>query len=541
MMRNLLFLSFLMITLGCNELKEADLIIHNATIYTVDDAFSLAEAVAVKDGKIIAVGAEHEILNAYTATEVMDARHGFIYPGFIDAHSHILGYAIENQRLNLIGTKSFDEVVDRIKSYSESVDSKWIMGRGWDQNDWEDHAFPTNDTLQQLFPDHFIALKRVDGHAYLVSDNVLDLAQISEETQIDGGKVLLSNGKPTGVLIDEAMRLVKAVVPKPDAQFKSTALLTAQANCFAAGLTSVCAGGLSVEDVQLLDSLHQEDLKIRVYAMYSAAPELMDGMGKLAKKTERLTAKSIKVYADGALGSRGAKLLEPYSDDTSNTGLMISPKDSISQWANACFGAGFQLNVHCIGDGANRFTLDAMGEVLGGTNDRRWRIEHAQVVHPEDRTKFGAFNILPSMQPTHATSDMYWAEDRLGKQRIHHAYALKSLMLQNGLIPLGTDFPVEDISPIATFFAATVRTDREGFPEGGFNPEEALTREEALRGITIWPAIANFEDESRGSIELGKFADLVLLDRDLLQCDAEAILSTAVLKTWLNGELVHEQ
>ncbi|MEQ9187971.1 MAG: amidohydrolase [Cryomorphaceae bacterium] len=541
MNRFLFYFSLCCLLLGCSEQEHVDLIIHNATIYTVDDAFSKAEAVAIKDGKIVEVGAEHQIMNAYVAKEVVDARQGFLYPGLIDAHAHILGYAIERQRLDLTGTKSFDEVLDRISDYIAKVNSKWVQGRGWDQNDWEAKEFPTNDTLSTLFPDHYVALKRVDGHAYFVSDNVLQLAGIDGTTTVEGGKIILSNGKPTGVLIDGAMQLVKDITPKPDKEFKSTALLNAQQKCFEAGLTSVCDAGLDVEDVALIDSLHQHGLKIRVYAMYSAAPELMDNMAQYSIQTNRLTAKSIKVYADGALGSRGAKLLQPYVDDTLNSGLMITPSDSIRQWAEACFKAGFQLNVHCIGDGANRATLDVMGDVLKGTNDRRWRIEHAQVVHPDDRAKFGQFTILPSMQPTHATSDMYWAEKRLGADRISHAYALRSLMLQNGMIPLGTDFPVENISPIATFFAATVRRDGEGFPPGGFNSEEKLSREEALRGMTIWAAVANFEEASRGSIEVGKFADVVLMDRDLMKCDENEILGTKILRTWLNGELVHEQ
>ena len=258
----------------------------------------------------------------------------------------------------------------------------------------------------------------------------------------------------------------------------------------------------------------------------------------VADTTVKVT--DIKLYADGALGSRGAKLIEPYTDDTLNDGILIVTMDSIVTWAKACYASDFQLNVHCIGDLANRHTLDAMGRVLGGTNDRRWRIEHAQVVHPKDRSKYGAFNIIPSMQPTHATSDMYWAKDRLGGVRIHHAYTLKSLMDENGLIALGTDFPVEGISPLGTFYAAVAQKDPSGYPEDGFLFDEALSREEALRGVTIWAALANFDDSTRGSIEVGKFADFVLLDRDLLKCETASILSTTVLKTWLNGELVHE-
>ncbi|GAB5540089.1 MAG: hypothetical protein Salg2KO_21920 [Salibacteraceae bacterium] len=258
-------------------------------------------------------------------------------------------------------------------------------------------------------------------------------------------------------------------------------------------------------------------------------------------ETDRLKATSIKVYADGALGSRGARLLKPYSDDSLNRGYVITSKDSIKKWAVACKQASFQLCVHCIGTEANRATLDAMGEVLGGTNDRRWRIEHAQVVHPDDREKFGRYNILPSMQPTHATSDMYWVESRLGRNRMQWAYSLQSLKNQNGLIPLGTDFPVESIDPLNTFYAATVRKDPNQYPENGFIMEEGLTREEALKGMTIWAAIASFDDHLKGSIEAGKYADFVILDRDLLTCEEDNILSTKVLETWIHGERVYKK
>jgi len=275
--------------------------------------------------------------------------------------------------------------------------------------------------------------------------------------------------------------------------------------------------------------------------MYSANNDLIDSLKTLGYKTERLTAKSIKLYADGALGSRGAALLAPYSDDSLNSGLIIAPEDSIRKWAKACFENNFQLNVHCIGDRANRITLDAMGSVLKTANDRRWRVEHAQVVHEDDQDKFGAYTVIPSMQPTHATSDMYWAEDRLGSERIGQAYALKTMMNQNGLIALGTDFPVEDISPIKTFYAATVRKDLSGFPEDGFAIGESLSRQEALRGITIWPAVANFEDSVKGSLEIGKYADMVMLDQDLMNCSDQALKEVSVLKTWVNGELVFEK
>ena len=533
-----LFLALFLLN-ACSKSKSADLIIHNATIYMVDDAFGTAEAMAIKDGRIIAIGAEHQILNSYHSEETFDAALQFIYPGFIDAHSHFLGYGNEKQQLDLVGTASFEEVVSRISEYILHHEGEWIRGRGWDQNDWNVKEFPTNDTLNKLFPDYFIVLKRVDGHAVLVSDNVLKLAGVDSQSRINGGEVRIKNGKPTGILLDEAEELIKPIIPNYTEEFKLNSLKIAQEDCFAMGLTTVCDGGLSKEEIDLIQESQKTFLKMRVYAMYSANNDLITQLHTVGHKTERLTAKSIKLYADGALGSRGAALLEPYSDDTQNIGLIIASKDSILKWAQACYESNFQLNVHCIGDRANRITLDAMGSVLKTSNDRRWRIEHAQVVELEDQRKFGTYNIIPSMQPTHATSDMYWAEDRLGPERIHNAYALKSLMNQNGLIALGTDFPVEDISPIKTFYAATVRKDLSGFPENGFNIEESLSRQEALRGITIWPAVANFEDSVKGSLEVGKYADLVMLDQDLIRCSNNAIIQSNIIKTWVNGELVY--
>ncbi|MEX2595426.1 MAG: amidohydrolase [Salibacteraceae bacterium] len=527
---------------ACIQQENVDMIIHNARVNTIDQSMNTHEALAVKGGRIIAVGAEHEILNRYVAENTYDVKGGIIFPGFIDAHSHLLGYGLELKRLNLVGTKSFDEVIDRIKTYTESTDSEWVLGRGWDQNDWVNKVFPNNDTLSKLFPNHYIALKRVDGHAYFASQNVLEKASISPHTQVDGGQIVLDqNGNPTGVVIDEAMGLITEILPQIDENVKRSALSLAQNNVVEKGLTSVCDAGLSIEDIKLINRMHQSDLKIRVYAMYSASKSLFKDMASNFIQTDRLTARSVKLYADGALGSRGAFLLEPYTDDSLNQGLLITPADSIYKWAQKCYQNGFQLNIHCIGDGANRIALEEMGKVLKGGNDLRWRIEHAQVVSYEDRSKFSQFTIIPSMQPTHATSDMYWAKERLGSERIETAYALKSLMNENGLIALGTDFPVESIDPIKTIYAACIRRDENGYPTEGFSIKDKLSREDAIKGVTIWPAIANFEEENRGSIEVGKFADLVLVNRDLLNCTENELLNAEVQKTWINGELVYDK
>lgn len=528
--------------ISCSDSIEVDTIVHNASIYSMDDSFSIHSAMAIKDGIIQEIGAENQILNKYVAENRIDAKKQFVYPGFIDAHCHFLGYGIEKNRVNLTGTNSFDEVIDRIQDYVSTHDTEWILGRGWDQNDWNNKDFPTNDTLLKLFPTKFIAIKRIDGHAMLVSKNVLKLAGINASTVVSGGEILLKKGQPTGILIDEAMQLINNIIPKPNTDYLVEALDKAQKDCFAFGLTTVGDAGLSYQEILTIDSLHQiGNLKMRIYAMLSADNNVIEHLEDYELHSERLDVKSVKIYVDGALGSRGAYLLEAYHDHANHRGLLITSEDSLKRWAKACLDANFQMNVHCIGDGANHIALDAMGMHLRGTNDRRWRIEHAQVIHNNDVDKFGRYNIIPSVQPTHATSDMPWAKDRLGEDRIEGAYAYQTLLAQNGLIALGTDFPVEEISPIKTFYAATTRKDVNGKPADGFYPKEALTREQALRGMTIWAAVANFEEQSRGSLEIGKFADFVMLNSDLMRCSPEDILKTEILQTWINGELVYKK
>jgi predicted amidohydrolase YtcJ len=541
-MKKLLFLFVTTILFGCNENLLVDTIVHNANIYTVDDAFSKQQAFAIKDGKIVEVGAENQILNKYTASEVIDAKQGYLFPGLIDAHCHFLGYGVEKNRINLVGTESFEDVINKIEEYIARTDSKWVLGRGWDQNDWSDKSFPTNDTLSKLFPDHFIAIKRIDGHAFLASKNVLELAEVTSETKVEGGEIILSNSLPTGILVDNAMGLITKVLPENDRSFMINALLTAQTDCAKVGLTTVSDAGLSPENIRLIDSLQESNsLKMRVYAMISASNSVLTDLEKHRLDKPRLNVNSIKIYADGALGSRGAYLLEPYSDHDHHQGFLITDKDSLRKWAKACYNANFQMNVHSIGDGANNVVLQVMGDQLKQTNDRRWRIEHAQVVSDTDIDKFSQFTILPSVQPTHATSDMPWAEDRLGKERIKNAYSYQRLLQQNGLIALGTDFPVESISPFKTFYAAIERKDETGQPAEGFLADQALSREEALRGMTIWAAMSNFQELNRGSIEKGKYADFIILDIDLMTCKAQSILDAQVEQTWINGELIYEK
>ena len=528
----------IIIILSCNNKKHADLIITNAKVYTVDNDFKIAESFAIKDGKFIAIGSEKEIASKYISDNCIDLKGKFVYPGFIDAHSHFNGYCMTLLQANLRGTKSFDEILEIIKTHDEKYASEWVLGRSWDQNDWEVKEFPTKEKLDILFPDKPVYLKRVDGHAAIANSKALKLAGINSKTKVDGGKVILENGTPTGVLIDNAMTLVSKLIPDPDKDAAIKALKQGAQNCFNVGLTSVCDAGLFKKEVLLIDSLqHAGEMKIRIYAMLEPTEENIEHFVKKGiYKTDYLNVRSIKLYADGALGSRGACLIEPYSDDPENRGLIIEAVDFYHDICKLAIENNYQVNTHAIGDYANKLMLDIYSKYLKGPNDKRWRIEHAQVIHPDDLNKFGKFNIIPSIQSTHCTSDMYWADERLGDERIKNAYIYKSLLEQNGWIPNGTDFPVEKIDPLLTFYASVSRKDVEGYPKEGFQIENALTREETLKSMTIWAAKAAFEENEKGSIEIGKFADFIILDKDIMEVDEIEIPNIDILCTYISGE-----
>lgn len=524
--------------LSCNS-YDADLIIHNASIYTVNNSFDTATAVVVKDGKFIAVG-DQDLLNQYNARSVVDLNGFPVYPGFIDAHCHFYNFGLLQEQLDLSGTKSFEEVVDKVAQYIETHPGIPVLGQGWDQNTWEVKEYPTKDILDQRFPNQLIALKRVDGHALLVNQATLDLAGIDSTTTVDGGVYVRSEGQLTGVLIDNAMDLVYAALPKPTKKQQTAALLAAQDIAFQNGLTTVDDAGLDREQLELIERLHQEGvLDIRVYGMISNTPEnLAHYLEQGPTQTERLNIRSVKVYADGALGSRGAALKKEYSDAPGNHGSFVTPVDQIEALADVLAKKGFQMNTHAIGDAANYEVLSAYKKALTIDADPRWRIEHAQIVSPEDREFFGS-KIIPSIQPTHATSDMFWADERLGEERMQGAYAYKSLLDWSGKVALGTDFPVEHVSPLKTFYAAVARTTEEQLPEGGFQMGDALSRTEALKGMTLWAAYANFEEEIKGSIEVGKYADMVILKQDIMNLDIHKVPQVEVIATIVNGDMVY--
>ncbi len=513
----------------------------NANIYTVDETFGNAQAFAIKDGKFIDVGTTQDIQNKYSANAIIDANEQTIVPGFIDAHCHFLNLGFVSQEVILTGTTSFDEVVNRIVDFSNKYHSEYIKGRGWDQNDWEVKEFPDNRLLNELYPDTPIVITRIDGHAILCNQAALNLGNVTVDSKIEGGEVVIKDGKLTGVLIDNAESLVMDYWPEPNQNDIANALMKAQDICFGYGLTTVNDAGLSLNEIEIIDSLQQKgDLKMRVYAMVSFSPDNVDYyLNQGIVKTERLNVRSFKFYADGALGSRGALLRAPYSDKPDHFGLPVTDLETFESYAHRIAASDFQMNTHAIGDSANRFVLKTYKQVLQGSNDRRWKVEHAQVISPED---FDLFNdIVPSVQPTHATSDMYWAEDRLGPERIKGAYAYKDLLDHYGKVALGTDFPVEEVSPFLTFYASVSRQDLKHYPEGGFQMENALTREETLKGMTIWAAYSNFEEHEKGSIEVGKFADFVILDKDIMQVPIDEIPNTKAVETFVNGVSVFDQ
>jgi predicted amidohydrolase YtcJ len=529
---------------SCNSKQEADLLVFNATIYTIDSSFTIADAMVISDGKILAVGKKNELEEKYSARETTDAAGKFIYPGLIDAHAHFTGYGTSLLTVNLSGTESWEDILHHVTDFAKSVaKDQWIIGRGWDQNDWATKDFPSNEKLNELFPDQPVLLTRIDGHAAIANQKALDAAGIKAGDQLTGGEVETINGKLTGILIDNAVDLVSTKIPSLTSQQFKTALQQAERNCFAVGLTSIDDCGLNAGTVEQIKSLQDSgELKMRLYVMLSDEKNNYDYLEKKGIiQTGRLHVRGFKVYGDGALGSRGACLLQPYSDKPGHYGFLLSNPAHFDSVANWIAQRDFQMCTHAIGDSGNRTILNIYNKYLHGKNDRRWRIEHAQVINSADFNLFGASSIVPSVQPTHATSDMYWADKRLGPERVKGAYAYKQLLQQNGWLPLGTDFPVEDISPFKTFYAAVVRKDAKGWPENGFQTENALTREEAIRGMTIWAARSNFEEKEKGSLEPGKLADFIILDRDLMKAPEQELLQAQVIRTFLNGEKVYEK
>jgi len=532
--------------------QTADVIVTNARVYTADDARPLAEAFAVRGGRVQFVGSAREAMALKgPGTRIVDAGGNTVIPGMTDAHGHISGLGQALRRVSLVGTKSYDEVIARVAARAKEVPAgTWILGRGWDQNDWGDTRFPTHEALSRAVPNHPVLLERVDGHAALANARAMQAAGVTAATRDpSGGRVERdSAGAPTGVFVDNAQGLVERAVPASSREEMRAAISAAVAEANRWGLTGVHDAGEGRRAIEIFEELAKGGaLTLRAYVMIaddSAALEYYFGVGpRSALHDGRLWVRSVKLYADGALGSRGAALLDPYSDDPHNRGLLVSDTTHLRAVAQRALRAGFQVNAHAIGDRGNRVVLDAYQAALAAvpTADHRFRVEHAQIISPDDIPRFAELGVIPSMQASHQTSDMYWAANRIGPTRVLGAYAWRSLLNSGVVIPNGSDFPVEAVNPLISFHAAVSRQDEHDWPASGWYPEQRMTREEALRSMTIWPAYAGFQERELGSLTPGKYADFVILDQDIMRVPAEVILRTQVIATYLSGKPVYER
>lgn len=508
----ILTLTILTIT-SCMKGEAVDLIVHNAKIHTMNDGNLVSEAMAIRDGKIIEVGAERQIMNKYRADEYIDAENKDVFPGLTDAHGHLLGYARQRLSVDLVGCKSFQELITRVEKYSQKNASKTIIGRGWDQSLWGTNELPSNEELNKLFPNTPVLLHRIDGHAALANQKALDLAGITSSTQVAGGEITQKDGICSGILLDNAIPLVADKLPDYSEKELRKAILEVQQELLQYGISGVHEAGVEQKDLQLLKRMSQEEaLTIDMYIMLRPSIENI----AFARKNgiynyKNLVVRSFKIMGDGALGSRGALLKSPYNDAHHSHGLLTTTPAEMKRIASIAESIGYQVNIHAIGDSTNRIVLEVMKDIFSRNKDHRWRIEHAQVVDPKDFILFSETGAFPSVQPTHAVSDQRWAETRLGKDRLKGAYAYKTILNQTGMLALGTDFPVELTNPYLTIQAAVKRTNAQGEPMKGFLPSEALTELECLKGMTIWPAYASFQERRLGSLEKGKEATFMIL------------------------------
>jgi predicted amidohydrolase YtcJ len=514
-MKFILYLSsLLLIVSACYKGKSVDLVIHNAKVHTLVDNSEIAEAIAINDGKIVEIGPERQILNKYSAEEQIDAEGKDIYPGFTDAHGHILSYAKQLLSADLVGSRSMDEILVRLEKYQSKNNRKFIIGRGWDQSLWGTTEFPTNEQLNKLFPTTPVCLIRIDGHALLANDALLKLAGISSETTINGGIIHVKDGKCTGLLVDNAMNPIYALMPEFPKKEIIEAIKEIQEELYQYGITGVHEAGIEFKDISLFKELiDKHAFKLNLYAMLMTSDENIAFAKKNGIYTyKNLSIRSFKVMGDGALGSRGALLKQAYSDEHNHHGVLTTSLDDMKRIADICESTGYQMNTHAIGDSTNKILLDLYERIFKVNRDHRWRIEHAQVIDPKDFDLFSKYAVFPSVQPTHAVSDQRWAEQRIGRKRMIGAYAYKTLLNQFGMIAIGTDFPIELTDPFLTIHAAVQRTNIDNIPSGGFYINEALTLDECIKGMTSWAAFASFQENQLGTLEKGKDATFVIFE-----------------------------
>jgi hypothetical protein len=549
--RSFLFAGTAAVAFAQGTAPNADLIVTNARIYTSDDTRPVVEAVAVAGGKVLFAGNTAGAMALKgAATRILDLGGRTVIPGMIDAHGHVTGLGDALHIVDLTGTTTYDEVVARVAERAKRTPTgQWVLGRGWDQNDWGDTRFPTHDKMSAAVPDHPVYIVRVDGHAGLANLKALQAAGVTAATQDPSGGHIerAADGSPSGVFVDNAQGLVRRAIPRQTRDDVKQAILDAVREAQRWGLTGVHDAGAGATALDVYEELAKNgQMKFRLYAMISDDARTIETWFKRGPLMDAyngsLWVRSIKLYSDGALGSRGAALLEPYSDDPKNVGLLVSAPAHIQDVATRALKAGFQVNTHAIGDRGNRLVLDAYAVALKSapTADHRFRVEHAQILNYDDVSRFATLGVIPSMQASHQTSDMYWAGARLGAQRLLGAYAWRSLLNTGVVVPNGSDFPVEHVNPLISFHSAVSRQDARDWPPGGWYPAERMTREEALKSVTIWAAYAGFQEKVLGSLTPGKYADFVVLDQDIMRVPAELLLQTKVLQTWVGGTRVYE-
>lgn len=527
--------------------QQRTTLIHNAVIHTLDGELPRAQALAFRDGVILAVGSDEDLVARFPEADRIDAGGAVIVPGLIDAHAHLMGLGLSLLQANLVTARTLDEVLARLRAFEADLPAgAWLLGHGWDQNEWPVREFPTAADLDRYFPDRPVYLRRVDGHAAWVNSAAMRAAGgLEHREDPPGGRILRdADGAPTGVLIDAAMGLLRRVIPEPSLEERRLALELALKETARYGLTGVHDAGVGLSDIHLFqEAIREGRFPLRLYAMIAGDGPALDHFcehGPLDGYGGRLTVRSVKLFTDGALGSRGAALLEAYADEPGNYGLLLHEPEAYANAVERAMRCGFQVNSHAIGDRAARLVLDTYQRAMAAVPDHvgRHRMEHAQVIAPEDFPRFAELDVIASIQPIHATSDMGWAEDRLGPERVQGAYAWRTLLDHGARLALGSDFPVEPVNPLLGFYAAVTRQDAGGQPPGGWYSHQRLTREEALRGFTLDAAFAAFMEDQLGSLRPGKRADFVLLDQDIMSVPAQKLLETRVLATYLDGEAV---